>query len=308
MLWGIIFVLVLLQVATISYFISERNKGNVDLVETPANVAKVGEEYITAKDLHQKLLRSYGANVLQEMIDRKLIFDEAKRLNITVSEEEIAREIQLLRGDYGTEEEFNNILLEQIGITTNELKEEIEYYILAEEMATRDIVIEESQMKTHYDENIEMYHIPARFHLHTILVSTLEEAYKVIDEIKQGSSFEAVAAERSIDLVTSPNGGDLGMVTEDDYFLAEEVRNVASTLPINQLSEPISTEEGYMIIKVSEKVEGSTLPYEKVKGKIRRELALKQIDGVEAFLKSLRDQVGVENYLSGNHSEISEKE
>lgn len=296
LLWGIIFVLILLQVLTVFYFISEgKNEAGAD--SRLEYAAKVGEEYITMEDLNQRLRSNYGENVLEELINRKLIFTEAKRLQFTISEEEIEQEINLLRQDYASEEEFYQTLHEQIGISQEDLRNEIRFYLLMEDMATKDIVIEEQEQRQYYEDNIDQYYVPTRLHLHTILVPTEEEAERVIQEIEQGSSFEAVAAERSTDLVTAPAGGDMGMVSVDDFFLDQAVARTAEKLTLNQLSTPIQTEEGYTVIKVSERVEGKIQPFEDVKSKIRRELAVKQIDGVTSFLESLRARVGVENYL-----------
>jgi foldase protein PrsA len=300
-LWGAIFVLVLLQVLTLSYFLTEQEE------ETPQQsnntygqdgyAAQVGDERIKVEEFIARLVRDYGENTLDDMINRKLIFSESERLGLTISEEEIEREINHLRKDYSTEEEFYRALRDQIGISPKDLREEIRYYLLTEEMATKDIVITEEQMRTYYQENIDIFFQPTRFHLHQILVQTKEEALQVIKEIEQGSSFEAVAAERSIDMITSPDGGDMGMVSSNDFFLPYSIVEVAEEITLNQISSPIETEDGYSVIKVSERIMGGQKSFEEVKGKIRREMALQEIDGVSIFLDRLRENVGVKNYI-----------
>jgi foldase protein PrsA len=307
LLWGSIFVLILINVFTLTYFLSdetEPNKGtDKDINESVEYAAKVGEEYIPIKEVTDRLLVNYGESVLEELINRKLVFAESERLNFSISEEEIQQEISHMKQGYTSDEEFYNSLTEQIGITKDELKEEIEYYLLMEEMATKDINVEEEEMRSYYEDNIDSFYTPFKFHLHTILVPSEEEATQVIQEIEQGSSFEAVAAERSIDMITSNDGGDMGMVSADDFFLAHEIVQVAKQLPLNQISSPIATDDGYVIIKVSERIEGGLEDYSEVKAKIRREVALKQINGIAPFIESLREKIGVENYLypsSGN--------
>jgi foldase protein PrsA len=301
-LWGVIFVLVLLQVLTLSYFLTEQQK-EVPQQQTTTTYGKdgyaahVGKERIKVEEFIARLIRDYGENTLNDMINRRLIFSEAERLDLTISDEEIEREINHIRKDYSSEEEFYHALREQIGISPEDLREEIRYYLLSEEMATKDIVITEEEMRTYYQENIDVFYQPTRFHLYQILVGTEEEALQVIHEIEEGSSFEAVAAERSIDMITSSDGGDMGMVSSNDFFLPYSIVEVAEEIPIDQLSSPIETDDGYAVIKVSQRMMGGQQSFKEVKGKIRREMALQEIDGVSVFLDRLRENVGVKNYI-----------
>lgn len=301
-LWGLIFVLILLQAVTLSYFLSAEQEPEVqEQVEKEYGkdgyAAQVGKERIEVDEVIQRLIKEYGKTVLDDMINRKLVFSEAERLNIRISEEEIDREINNLRKDYASEEEFHRALEEQIGISSEELEQEIRFYLLTEEMATKDIVITEENMRDYYEGNLDAFYEPTRFYLHQIIVETEEEAFLVIDEIEQGSSFEAVAAERSIDMITSPDGGDMGLVTSDDFFLSHEIIRVAEEIPLNQISPPIQIEDGYAVIKVSHRIMGGQQRYDESKRKIKRELALQEIDGISVFLDRLRENIGIENYM-----------
>jgi foldase protein PrsA len=299
-LWGAIFVLVLLQVLTLSYFLTVQEKVTPQqTTEYGENgyAAQIGKQGIKVEDFISRLIRDYGENTLNDMINRQLIFSEAENLGLTISEEEIEREINHLRKDYSSEDEFYQALREQIGISPEDLREEIRYYLLSEEMATKDIVITEEEMRTYYQENIDVFYQPTLFHLHQILVKTEEEALQVIQEIEQGSSFEAVAAERSIDMITSSDGGDMGVVSANDFFLPYGIVEVAEGTPIGELSSPIETEDGFAVIKVTERTMGGQQSFEEVKGKIRREMALQEIDGVTAFLDRLRENADVKNYI-----------
>lgn len=302
-LWGLIFVLVLLQALTLSHFLTteqEPKEVSGDGAKSYGEngyAAQVGEERIEVDRLLQRLIKEYGESTLDDLINRTLIFSEAERLSLSISEEEIEREMSHLSKEYASEEEFHLALEEEIGISFEELREEIQFYLLTEEMATKDIVITEEDMQQYYEENLDAFYEPNRFYLHQIVVETEEEALLVKDEIEQGSSFEAVAAERSIDMITSTDGGDMGFVTSDDFFLSYDIIRVAEEIPLNETSLPIHTEEGYVVIKVSQRVMGGQQSYEDSKRKIRRELALQEIDGISIFLERLRENVGIENYM-----------
>lgn len=301
-LWGIIFILVLSNVLSGAYFYSQidpqtDSTKQANKVGENGHVAKVGSASITETEFTQRLIKEYGEEVLDDMINRKVVFAEAKRLNADISEEEIDREIGHIRKDYSSEEEFQQALQGEVGITSEELREEIRFYLLVEELATKDIVITEEQIRNYFAKNADAFYEPTRFHLHRILVETEAEAQEVITEIKQGSSFEAVASERSTDMITSPDGGDMGVVTSDDFFLPYEIVRVAEQIPLNEISTPIESEEGFSVIKVTKRIEGGQQGLEEVRDKVRRELALREIDGVTNFMERLRENAEVEVYL-----------
>ncbi|WP_202081470.1 peptidyl-prolyl cis-trans isomerase [Caldalkalibacillus salinus] len=294
-LWGIIFVLILLQVVTIGYIF---NDATVEPTHASKDiVADINGETITMDELTERLLHDYGPTVLAEMIDRKLVFSEAERVGMTISDEELEREVTHLRSDYSSEEEFYATLQEQVGIGREELYEEIKYYLLLEELATNDVVVTEEEMRAYYEENTDAFYIPTRFHLHQIIVPTEQEAKTVIEEIEEGSSFEAVAAERSTDMITASDGGDMGIVSADAFYIPYDIVTVAEDIELETLSNPIAVDDGFAIIKVSERYEGGQQTFDEVKGAVRRELALQQIDGINVYLKSLRESAGVKKFL-----------
>ena len=79
-----------------------------------------------------------------------------------------------------------------------------------------------------------------------ILVEKQSQAIELLEEIKKGKKFGAVAKKAS----TCPSGkkdGDLGYFTKGQ--MVKEFENVAFKLQIGEISEPVKTEFGYHIIK-----------------------------------------------------------
>lgn len=295
-LWGIIILLIVINGSTLFYFVNNQNQ-DLPTLGQQGNAAKVGDEWITVEDVLTQLLDYYGEEILDDLISRKVVFQEAERLGVTVSDEEIERELRHFRHGYDSDELFAEALMKQVGITEEQLREEIRYYLLIEELATKDIVITDEEIEEYYEENTDAFYEPTRFHLHRIIVDTEAEAKEAIKEIEEGSSFEAVAVERSIDMITSSSGGDLGVVTSNDYFIDYDVIQTAETIEIGTISEPIETVDGYVIIKVTEREEGYQAPLEEVRETIRREIALKQVEDLSIFLEQLKNQAGVERYM-----------
>jgi foldase protein PrsA len=99
-----------------------------------------------------------------------------------------------------------------------------------------------------------------------------------VKELKEGSSFAAMAMERSIDEFSANQGGDIGFINEEDELVAPEVVEVAKSLKPEEWTGPVKVENGFAIIYLHEKLEGKKYAFEEVKNQIRRQIALEQMD------------------------------
>jgi peptidyl-prolyl cis-trans isomerase D len=78
--------------------------------------------------------------------------------------------------------------------------------------------------------------------------AALARATAVREEIMKGAPFAEVAARESADSGSAKNGGSLGEMNKS--ALVAEYSNVAMTLPLNTVSEPVRSPFGYHLIKV----------------------------------------------------------
>lgn len=174
-----------------------------------------------------------------------------------------------------------------------EWKDQIRYNILLEDLLTRDIDISNKELESFYNKNKELYQFDDSYRIRHIVVKDEEEAREVLKELKGGSSFEAVAAERSTDRYTSPYGGDLGFVTEASDNIPSAYIEEAKTLKEDEWSqEPIKVSNGYAIIQLKEKLKARTFSFDEVKDQIRRQIAMDQL-GDKATVKTLWKEADV---------------
>jgi len=84
-----------------------------------------------------------------------------------------------------------------------------------------------------------------------ILVESKDEAVDLLNKIKDGSvDFETAAAQKSL-CPSGSVGGDLGFFGKG--MMVKPFEDAAFSLEIGELSEPVQTQFGWHIIKVTEK-------------------------------------------------------
>ncbi len=84
-------------------------------------------------------------------------------------------------------------------------------------------------------------------HARHILVPTYGEAISVTNQLKAGADFAKLAAQVSTDTGSKDKGGDLGWFARGQMI--PEFENVAFSLAINQISEPVTSTYGVHIIQ-----------------------------------------------------------
>ncbi|MEZ4569839.1 MAG: peptidylprolyl isomerase [Thermomicrobiales bacterium] len=82
-----------------------------------------------------------------------------------------------------------------------------------------------------------------------ILVATRDAALELIDGRLQNEDFATVAEEVSTDTTSAVNGGDLGWFPRG--IMTDPFEEVAFDLPVGEISEPVQTQFGWHIIKVT---------------------------------------------------------
>ncbi|MCY7809834.1 peptidyl-prolyl cis-trans isomerase [Bacillus spizizenii] len=282
-IWTIILGALLVCCISVAYTLTKSQAGASPSGES---IATIGGKSVTREEWLKEMEDRYGKSTLEDMINVRVVEQLAKKNNLKVSKNEIDREFLLVKA-------VNNSFYEDEHTTEKEWKDQIRYNILLEELLTRDIDISNKELKSFYNKNKELYQFDDSYRIRHIVVKDEEEAREVLKELKGGSSFEAVAAERSTDRYTSPYGGDLGFVTEASDNIPSAYIGEAQTLKEDEWSdEPIKVSNGYAVIQLKEKLKARTFSYDEVKDQIRRQIAMDQL-GDKATVKTLWKEADV---------------
>ena len=153
---------------------------------------------------------------------------------------------------------------------------------LANEVINRvgEEAITEAKVKEYYETRKVQYARPSVRARH-ILVKELSLAEDLVKQLREGADFAALAKQYSIDPGSSVRGGDLGWFEKGKMIAA--FSEVAFSVEINQITDPVETRFGFHIIEVLEKRE--TTPLDDVRAEIQTALEKEAID---TYMNELR--------------------
>ncbi|MEO0071839.1 MAG: peptidylprolyl isomerase [candidate division WOR-3 bacterium] len=244
-------------------------------------VAVVGNEIILQSELDAavnflKLTRTdlppdsvLYQEVLDELIKNQLLLVAAQKESIEVSrqeiEEELEKNLQALRQNYSSLEEFEAALKAE-GLTERTLKDryrnEIRKRLLSQKILAKkgilNITVSAREIKEFYEAHKDsLARRPAMVRLahlfYTIKPSAQNESLaqkrisEIYDILLRGGDFEEVAKSFSDDRVTQKASGYLGKLAITE--LAGEIKPAIEGLKPNEISMPVRTGNGYEIFK-----------------------------------------------------------
>ena len=97
-----------------------------------------------------------------------------------------------------------------------------------------------------------------------------ERAKAILERLRKGEDFAAVAMETSEDLATKDKGGDLGFIARGR--MEETLENAAFSLKPGELAEVVETRYGFHIVKAEARREAREKPLDEVREEITKSL------------------------------------
>jgi peptidyl-prolyl cis-trans isomerase C len=301
----------------------------------PAVVAKVNgapikkDELIkTADQIHRQMAPNAPATadfyrkVLDNLVNRELLLQEAKAAGVTASDEEVAKQLAELKARFPSPEKFQEQLKAE-GMTEAELTQRARDAFVVQKLLEKTVVSEpkvtvtEQEEKAFYDKNPEQMKRQERVHVRHILVKAdksasavekqkaKEKAESLLARLKAGGDFEKLATENSDDPGSKQHGGDLSWVLKGQTVPQFEAAAFALKKP-NDLSPVVETDYGYHVIQLLEHQDaGGVIPFAEVKDRIGEYLKQKQsqekqqenMQKVQEHLKTLKAKSKVEVFI-----------
>ncbi|WP_162162990.1 peptidylprolyl isomerase [Gorillibacterium massiliense] len=290
LLWGTIVLLVAicLVLARMANLRADRVLPPAVEDERAAVVAVIGDKEINAGALQDKVYQKYSQQQLNQMLDRKALELEAAARSIQVGDDEINKELTTMMEGYNSEDEFYSAMLEQVGMSRDELREDVFYKLLSEKLVTADIVVSDAEIDDYFTAHPEEFGDTVQLRLQQIINETLEQADRTYELAQQGGDFSVLAKERSLDVNTANDGGDLGWVDENDPFVPMPIMKAAQTMEIGEISKPLKIDAGYAVIRLSDRKTVNKGSQQELREKVRQQLALQKATPINEYIDSLR--------------------
>ncbi|HON99347.1 MAG TPA: SurA N-terminal domain-containing protein [Syntrophales bacterium] len=264
-------------------------------------VAVVNEDIITLSDLNtafepyqrrieqtlsgaerDKVIAEGRREILNQLVDGKLIEQQAKRSGITVKDDEVDQTINdILKRRNVSMAEFLKVL-EREGETMESYRHDIRNQLLRQRLIRREvqskIVVSDEEIGEYYRQHREDYEGKEAVRVRQIFIPIprgsddravkrlREEAEEVRRKIVAGEPFELFAAKYAPNQSLAAAGGDIGFIERGAVL--PEVEEAAFRLKVDEVSGVIAVENGFYILKVTDKRGAGLKPIQEVRQEI----------------------------------------
>ena len=238
--------------------------------------AVVNDEIVSIQDLRERVrmvivtsglpnspevAQRLAPQVLRTLIDEQLQLQEAARLNISITEEELAQARSVV-------EQRNNLrpgqldpFLRNLGIEPSTVERQqranIGWGASVRRRYGNDVAVSQEEVEDELARIAEQVGKTQKRVFEILLtgdspedeVRTRELAERLVREVRAGAPLDSVARQFS-QASSATNGGDIGWVLPDT--MGEEVAGVVASLEKGKVSDPIRTVFGYQILAIAD--------------------------------------------------------
>jgi peptidyl-prolyl cis-trans isomerase C len=289
--------------------------------QLPEVLARVNGQPVTRSDF-DRLVRNMEAGrgaipaerrdeVLRGALDQLIAYtvmkQEASARKLAVNDAEVDSQVAEMRKQFPSEAEFAKALAAR-NTTVDQLKADARVDMVINKMMEAEVAnaaaATDAEAKDFYDKNPDKFTQPESIRASHILImadAKADEATKkaarakidgILKRAKAGEDFAALAKANSQDGSAS-QGGDLGFFPRGRMVPAFD--QAAFGLKPGEISDVVTTEFGYHVIKMTEKKEGTTVPFEEVKPRVVDFLTnQKKQQRAESFVEEAKKRAKIE--------------
>ena len=235
-------------------------------------------------DHNEEQIRKTERRILDQLIDERLVKQEADRLKIVIEEKEVDLAIRdMMESSKLTEDQFKQVLVEE-GMTLEKYKEQLKNQLqkmrLLEQEIKSKVQVTNEEIKDYYNKHRSSFDTPLEIRLQQILLMVppeageqeinqiREKAEEILQKIRKGEDFNTMVKLYSQDSYAAA-GGDMGVFRRGE--LVSVIDEAAFSLNVGEVSPVIQTSLGFHILRVLEKRD---------RGKMTEEERLKEIEGI----------------------------
>lgn len=276
----------------------------VEKLVNPFQEQIVAEDRLEKRERIQVLCRQ----VLEKLIEEKLIDQEVKKTGIKIPSKEIEATLEeVKRRNAATQEELEKALAAD-GLTLETYRKQIEKILQRKKLINWSVKVEtkvgEKELRDFYQKNLNRYRPNESYRPSHILFvvpkgATPEEVREIrkkcqaiLEKIIGGGDFGEMALLYSED-ASNKNRGDLGYFKRGELVPAFE--REALRLKVGEVSGIVRTDFGFHIIKLLDRKGVEPLPFEEVKEKIQADYYDSEMEkAFRQYLSTLKEKSVIE--------------
>ena len=260
-------------------------------------------------------LRRAREEVLDTLIDKKLIAQEAEKQRVSVSDEEVAAAAEQMLTSNNITREMLDAQLGQMGMNYDTYLENLHNQILQSKLVNYEIrskiIITDDMILDYYDTHYTRHVSGGGYYLMQMgfiwgkgSAATASTPVKYADKMDakkraervralviNGQDFRTLAQKFS-ELPSAADGGDLGVFQKDD--MAPYMQNAILNLSPGEISEVIETPSGYQFFKLLSSQDGQIVvqaSFGSVKEEIRNKLYEQELKGAfDEWVANIKDE------------------
>ncbi|HEX5446739.1 MAG TPA: peptidylprolyl isomerase [Pirellulales bacterium] len=258
-------------------------------------MATVNGQQITRNELAQECLLHFGEEVLESVINKRLISEECRKRNIAVTHDEVKEEIDRMAARFALPtEQLLTMLREERHITPDQYAKEIIWPTVAlRKLAADRLKVSEKDLQEAYD----MLYGPA-VQVRLIACPTAQKAEEArARAIADPEDFGNIAKEVSIDTVSA---SAKGLIQPIHHHQGDpNIERVAFGLHVGEVSEVVAVGDQFVILMCEAQLAAQKVPMEKVKRVLVESIKDKKLRlAADTIFKQLQDAAQIENVMN----------
>ena len=259
------------------------------------------------RPLEGEQLAALRENILNNMIQKDLLYLESRKQGIEVDPAAVKSELDKIRSQFPDPAEFEKKLKEMdytLPILEEQIKENLAIQKLIDQEIANRVKLSDDEVKSYYEANKAEFSVPEQIRARHILIKVAPEAsdaekaearkkiVEVQNKLKKGDDFAELAKAHS-EGPSNKNGGALGYFSRGQ--MVETFDNAAFSLETGQVSDIVETRFGYHLIKVEDRKPKGQKTLEEMSAPIREELRRQQVmQKINPYIESLKKKYSVE--------------
>lgn len=267
--------------------------------------------------LTEEKLETLRQGILENLIDRTLLYQESVKQGVEVKPEEIEEQWARIRERFNTEEALQQTLT-KMNTDEETIRGEIRrgraVKAFIQDRFAQGAAISEQEARTFYDTHQDAFRRPEQIRARHILIrpesdggeQAEQEARSRLEALRKeaqgGADFAELAGKHSQG-PSGERGGDLGYFSRGKMAKPFEDAAFALKEP-GDLSGVVKTQFGYHLIKLEDRREAGLVPFEEVQENLQEYLRQEKVkEAVQSYVKQLRQDAEIKRFYDTESKE-----